>query len=135
LARRRSRLIAGDHTEESGASAAGSLIGSDPRPTAVLTYNDRSAIGLLDALRQAGIPVPDEISIIGYDDSPLSRLAHINLTTVSQNAHELTQHAIATLMQRLEGDRTEHREIILRPRLTIRGTTAAPPQRGERGDG
>jgi DNA-binding LacI/PurR family transcriptional regulator len=129
------RILAGDHTEESGASAAGLLIASDPRPTAVLTYNDRSAVGLLDALRRAGIPVPDEISIIGYDDSPLSRLAHINLTTVSQNAHELTQHAIATLMQRLEGDRTEHREIILAPRLTIRGTTAAPPQRGERGDG
>jgi DNA-binding LacI/PurR family transcriptional regulator len=95
------RILAGDHTEESGAAAAGLLIAADPRPTVVLTYNDRSAVGLFDALQRAGLPVPDEISIIGYDDSPLSRLAHINLTTVSQTAHELTQHAIATLVERL----------------------------------
>lgn len=63
---------------------------------------------------------------MGYDDSPLSRLAYVNLTTVSQSTRLLTEHAIAAVVERLEGARIEHREVVLPPYLVVRGTTGAP---------
>jgi DNA-binding LacI/PurR family transcriptional regulator len=121
------QVVPGDSTEEAGARAARAVLDADPRPTAVLTFNDRSAVGLLDALVRAGVAVPGEVSVVGYDDSPLSRLAHIDLTTVSQNSRELTEHAVAAVVERLDGGRTEHREVVVAPELVVRGTTGPPP--------
>ena len=123
------QVIRGGNTEESGVTAANALLGVDPRPTAVLTFNDRAAMGLLDGLVRAGVEVPDAMSVVGYDDSPFSRLAHIELTTVSQNIPELTEHAVAAVIERLDGGRTEHREVVVPPRLVVRGTTGPPPDR------
>jgi DNA-binding LacI/PurR family transcriptional regulator len=67
------------------------------------------------------------VSIVGYDDSPLSRLAHVGLTTVSQNSHQLTRHAVAAIVERLDGGRTAHREVVLPPELVVRTTTGPPP--------
>ena len=105
------------------------MLGAGPDPTAVLTFNDRAAMGLLDALVRAGVDVPGAMSVVGYDDSPFSRLAHIELTTVSQNIPELTEHAVAAVIERLDGGRTGHREVVVRPRLVVRGTTGPPPDR------
>ena len=121
------QVIPGDSTEEAGARAARAVLDANPRPTAVLTFNDRSAVGLLDALVRAGVAVPGEVSVVGYDDSPLSRLAHIDLTTVSQNSRELTEHAVAAVVERLDGGRTEHREVVVAPKLVMRGTTGPSP--------
>ena len=121
------QVIPGDSTEEAGARAARAVLDANPRPTAVLTFNDRSAVGLLDALVRAGVAVPGEVSVVGYDDSPLSRLAHIDLTTVSQNSWELTEHAVAAVVERLDGGRTEHREVVVAPKLVMRGTTGPSP--------
>ncbi|MGY1731683.1 LacI family DNA-binding transcriptional regulator [Geodermatophilus sp. SYSU D01045] len=121
------RVVAGDHGEAAGARAARTLFGPGERPTAVVAYNDASAVGLLDALLRAGVAVPGEVSVVGYDDSPLSRLAHVDLTTVSQESRELVRHAVAAVVERLDGGRTEHREVVVPPRLVVRGTTAAPP--------
>ena len=121
------RVVAGDRGEESGARAARELIASDLLPTAVITYNDRSAVGVLDTLLRSGVDVPGAVSVVGYDDSPLSRLAHIDLTTVSQNSQELMRHAVAAVVERLDGGRTEHREVVVPPHLVVRGTTGPPP--------
>jgi DNA-binding LacI/PurR family transcriptional regulator len=123
------QVVAGDHGEESGARAARLLVAAERPPTAVITYNDHSAVGVLDTLLRSGIDVPGEVSVVGYDDSPLARLAHIDLTTVSQDSRQLMQHAVAVLVERLDGDRTEHREVLVVPRLVVRGTTGAPPGR------
>jgi DNA-binding LacI/PurR family transcriptional regulator len=123
----RARVVPGDHTEEAGSRAGRVLTGAGTLPTAVVTFNDRVAVGLLDTLTRAGLDVPRDVSVIGYDDSPLARLAHIGLTTVSQNSRELTGHAVAALVERLEGTRTEAREVVLPPRLVVRTTTAPPP--------
>ena len=120
------RVIAGGHTEESGARAAQIVLDCDPRPTAVLTFNDRCALGLIDALVRDGIDIPGAVSVIGYDDSPISRLAHVDLTTVSQNTGELTEHAVAAVVERLDNGRAQHREVVVPPRLVIRGTTRPP---------
>jgi Transcriptional regulators len=120
------RIVTGDHTEESGMRAARMLLDGDTLPTAVVTFNDRSAVGLLDVLVRAGVDVPGAVSVIGYDDSPLARLAHVDLTTVSQNTRQLSEHAVAAVVQRLDGGRTEHREVVLPPHLVVRGTTGPP---------
>jgi len=109
------RIIPGNHTEESGIRAAATLLRQPELPTAVLAFNDRCAVGLLDALSRAGIDVPGSVSIAGYDDSPLARLAHVNLTTVSQNTQQQAEHAIAAAIQRLDEGRTAPREVVLPP--------------------
>jgi DNA-binding LacI/PurR family transcriptional regulator len=89
----------------------------------VVASNDRGAVGVLDALVRAGVDVPRDISVVGYDDSTLARLAHIDLTTVNQDAAAQAQHAVAAAVQRLDGGRTKAVETVLRPRLVVRGST------------
>ena len=80
---RHAEVIDGDFTESAGIVAAQRLLAGE-LPTAVVCANDRLAVGVLDALRRAGVDVPGEVSVTGYDDSMLARLGHIDLTTVSQ---------------------------------------------------
>jgi len=120
------RIVPGDHSEAAGPRAARVLLDDGELPTAVVAFNDASAVGLLDALLRAGVDVPGVVSVVGYDDSPLSRLAHVNLSTVSQSTRLLTEHAIAAVVERLDGARTTHREVVLPPRLVVRGTTGPP---------
>ena len=105
------------------------LLRQDELPSAVVTFNDRSAVGLLDALTRAGIRVPEQMSVVGYDDSPQSHWAHIELTTVSQEAGQQAKYAVASVIDRL-GGRTELREIVLTPRLVVRATTGPCPSPG-----
>ena len=123
----RIQLIQGGHTESSGAHAAQTFLRADRRPTAVLTFNDRCAMGLIDTLVRAGVDIPGTVSVVGYDDSPIARLAHVDLTTVSQNTAQLTEHAVTAIIQRLDNSRTQAREVVVPPRLVIRGTTGPPP--------
>jgi DNA-binding LacI/PurR family transcriptional regulator len=126
--RDQNQVIRGGRTEGSGSGAARALLDAGPIPTAVLTFNDRCAMGLIDTLVRAGVDIPGRISVVGYDDSPIARLAHIDLTTVSQNTEELTEHAVTALIERLEDRRAEDREVVVPPRLVIRGTTSPPHQ-------
>jgi DNA-binding LacI/PurR family transcriptional regulator len=119
-------VIPGDHTEESGLRAATTLLSQPDLPTAVVTFNDRCAVGLLDAFNRAGVDVPGTVSIVGYDDSPLAQLAHINLTTVSQNTQQQAEHAVAAAVERLDEGRSVPREVILPPQLVVRRTVAPP---------
>ncbi len=94
--------------------------------TAVVAFNDRTAVALLDALLRTGVDVPARMSVVGYDDDPLARLAHVNLTTVSQDARQQMAYALQAVVERLEGGRTARREFLVRPSLIVRGTTAPP---------
>jgi DNA-binding LacI/PurR family transcriptional regulator len=120
------RIIPGDHTEEAGQRAVPALLAGPRVPTAVLASNDRSAVGLLDALVRRGLDVPGAMSVVGYDDSTLARLAHVDLTTVSQDARTQAEQAVALAVQRLEDGRAAPREVVLTPHLVLRSTTAAP---------
>ena len=83
----------------------------------------------LEAATLAGGRLRRELlaSVVGYDDSSLSRLAHVNLTTVSQDAPGQAEHAVAAATERLDGGRSGPREVVLAPRLVVRGTTGPPP--------
>ena len=120
------RVVRGDHTEAAGERAARQLLDSPGLPTAVVAYNDQCAIGVLAALTRAGVSVPGDVSVAGYDDDTLSRLSCFNLTTVSQSAREQARHAVAAAVERLDQGRTELREVVLAPHLVVRGTTAEP---------
>ena len=119
-------VVAGDHTEAAGSRAAALLLAEPTRPTAVVASNDRCAVGLLDAVRRAGLAVPQSLSVAGYDDSTLSRLAHIDLTTVNQDPRAQAEQAVALAVQRLDGERTTPREAVLPPTSS---SAAAPPPR------
>jgi DNA-binding LacI/PurR family transcriptional regulator len=116
-------VIPGDYTEHSGAHAARELLVRSDPPTAVITGNDRCALGLLDAMVRHGLRVPEDMSVIGYDDSSVARLPFINLTTVRQDAPRLAELAIESVLERLDGGRREVSRIALTPELVIRGTT------------
>lgn len=120
------RIQAGGLTEEDGAAAARALLGGGPMPTAVLAFNDRCATGVLDAFLRAGVPVPGEVSVVGFDNSHLARLAHIDLTTVGQDIPRLASLAVGRAIARLDGEPAAEREIVIAPHLVVRGTTAAP---------
>jgi DNA-binding LacI/PurR family transcriptional regulator len=119
------RIIPGGATEEAGAAAAALLLDERSLPTAIIAYNDDSAVGLLDSLIRARVAVPEQVSIVGYDNSWLSRVSSINLTTVGQDAHGMATFAISRAIARVEGDELADREIVLQPLLVARGTTAA----------
>ena len=100
------------------------ILALEHTPTAVVTSDDECAVGLVESLRLAGIAVPNQISVLGYDDSPVSRLLHVALSTVSQNPAEQAQAAVKAAMERLRGDRSEPVEILLEPQIILRSTTA-----------
>ena len=127
-------VVDGDFSEEAGARAARGVLDlrerGEPLPTAVVCCNDRVAVGLLDVLRRAGVQVPAQVSVVGYDDSDLARLGHLQLTSVSQDPAAQARHAVQVAVARLDGRRggrwEGHREIVLPPRLVVRTSTAAP---------
>ena len=116
----------GGLTEEDGAAAARGLLAVQPRPTAVVAFNDQCATGVLDVFLRSGTPVPGQVSVIGFDDSHLARLAHVNLTTVGQDIPRLADLAVVRALARLEGQPAAGTETVVAPRLIVRGTTAAP---------
>ena len=120
------RVLSGGLTEEDGATAARTLAACAPRPTAVLAFNDRCATGVLDAFLRSGIAVPAGVSVVGFDNSHLARLAHIDLTTVAQDVPRLAALAVGRAVARLEGDEAPAGEAVVAPRLVVRGTTAPP---------
>jgi DNA-binding LacI/PurR family transcriptional regulator len=99
------------------------------RPTAIVAFNDRCAVGLLDSFIRSGIAVPADVSIVGYDDDHLARLSHINLTTVAQDAPRLARLAVETAIASLDGAREADTELVIPPHLIVRGTTAQAGQR------
>jgi len=124
----RIRILPGDHTEASGLAAAITLTtAAAPLPTAVFATNDRTAVGFLDGLRRVGLQPPRDISIVGYDDSPLAQLAHIDLTTVNQDPARLGELATRSIADRLENPDNPPRDIAVQPKLIVRGTAGPPP--------
>ncbi|MET0451090.1 MAG: LacI family DNA-binding transcriptional regulator [Mycobacterium sp.] len=120
------KVIAGAHTEAAGAAAAREMLADGDLPTAVLAGNDRCAFGVLDVFTRAGVDVPGQVSLIGYDDSKMSDNPRIDLTTVHQDSAALARHAVRLAVDMMEGSGDAARDIVLEPQLMVRGTTAVP---------
>jgi LacI family transcriptional regulator len=117
------KILAGGTGEVDGRRAAEELLRGDQLPTAVTTFNDHCAVGLIDRFARAGVAVPDAISVAGYDNAPIAQYAAIDLTTVSQEAPIQAHWAVRAAVERLEGARHDTRESVLQPRLIVRGST------------
>jgi DNA-binding LacI/PurR family transcriptional regulator len=117
-------VLPGGPTEDDGARAAKTFLNDAPRATAVTVFNDRSAVGFLDIIRQSR-RVPDDLSVIGYDNTTVAALSHINLTTIAQDTPGLATHATTTALTRLAGTPTTPDQTI--PPTLIARTTTGPP--------
>ncbi|UOR03446.1 LacI family transcriptional regulator [Leucobacter allii] len=119
-------------TEAAGAAAADAMLAelaSAPgaeAPTAVFAVNDPLAVGAIGALRGQGLEVPRDVSVVGYDDSPIASYRLVSLTSVSGDVRELGEAAGAALVAMLEGEGEFPPSRRLAPRLVVRRSTAAP---------
>jgi LacI family transcriptional regulator len=120
-------------TSGEGERAANVIVDADPRPTAVVCVNDVLALGVLRGLNRRGLRVPQDISVVGYDDVPFAAALSPPLSTVQQWPYRLGETA-ARLM--LEADRDGHedaeRHVVFEPKLVVRDSTAPPPVAGLR---
>ncbi|WP_460650520.1 LacI family DNA-binding transcriptional regulator [Kribbella endophytica] len=114
-------------TIEDGREAAGELLDQHPRPTAVVCFNDKVAVGTYHAARERGLAVPGDLSVTGFDDIDLSGAIDPPLTTVRQPLQEMGRIAVTQLMRVLDGHRPEALHLELATQLIIRGSTAEPP--------
>jgi DNA-binding LacI/PurR family transcriptional regulator len=119
------RVVRGGISQEAGSGAARLLLAEDSLPTAVIAYNDDVAAGLIESLGGAGVSIPDRVSVVGWDDSSLARLPHINLTTIRQDADVMTRLAVERSVARIHDDPVTDREQVLSPKLVVRSSTAA----------
>ena len=122
------QIAAGEFTDEGGYLGAQRLLSGGERPTAIFVANDLAAMGVLTAVREAGLSVPGDISLVGYDNSYLAQLSNVSLTSIEQPRHEMGILAARFLLDRIESERTEPRREVLKPRLVPRSTSAPPPR-------
>lgn len=118
----------GDLTEEGGYRAAVRLLSvpGPQRPTAIFAFNDVACIGALSAAEEMGLRVPENLSLIGYDNTYLSQLRHLWLTTVDNASREVGRHAAQCLLARMAAPGRSAALVLATPTLAVRGTTAPP---------
>jgi LacI family transcriptional regulator len=100
------------------------LLRREPRPTAAFCFADAFAYGVYAAARELGISIPGELSVIGYDDHPISAVLTPPLTTFSWNSKRLMQTAVGMLLAAVEGTPLQRRRVVVRPELRERGSAA-----------
>ena len=122
-----SKIFTGGNTEIEGMRAAQLVLAEPELTTAIIAFNDRAAVGLIFALRDAGVRNPDHISIIGYDDVHMAALPFIDLTTVGQDATATARCVVEQVAGRLEARAPGGSERLVSPYLAVRSTTQAPP--------
>ncbi|MFI8192429.1 LacI family DNA-binding transcriptional regulator [Streptomyces sp. NPDC085946] len=115
-------------TLEGGQAAAAALL--DRGCTAIVCASDMMALGAVRAARQRGLHVPGDVSVVGFDDSPLIAFTDPPLTTVRQPVKAMGQIAVDALLEEMAGSPPPPTEFVLMPELVVRGSTAAGPHGG-----
>jgi LacI family transcriptional regulator len=117
-------IVEGDFYHESGFSAGRQLLALPEPPTAVFAASDQMALGLYEAIRQAGGRVGDDVSVVGFDDLPQARWSSPPLTTVRQPLVEMGRLAARTALRLVAGEEIETPRIELATELVVRNSTA-----------
>lgn len=122
-------VIEGDYQQQTGYEATKRLLQrASPPPTAIFASNDLSALGAMDAARECGLRIPDDVSIIGFDDIPQASLSYPKLTTVHQPLEQMGQVAVKLLLERIADQNRPPQRITLATQLIIRDS-CGPCQR------
>ncbi|MGI9606367.1 MAG: LacI family DNA-binding transcriptional regulator [Acidimicrobiales bacterium] len=116
-------VVDGGFEEHAGHAAATQLMALKEPPTAIFAANDLCASGVLTALRDLDLSVPDDVSVVGYDDTLLAGIGAMSLTTVHQPRQQFGRRAMELLLERIEG-RTVARHELIEPRLVTRSSTS-----------
>lgn len=119
------RVVSGGETQMDGYVAARTLLDEPKLPTAVIAFNDELAVSVVESLVHAGFRVPQDVSVVGWDNSALSKLPHTRLTSVAQDTVAMSRMAVERAIARIEGTPAEPREVVLRPELMVRATTGS----------
>ncbi|MDO2948504.1 substrate-binding domain-containing protein [Aeromonas simiae] len=119
-------ILEGNFDCASGHQAMRSLLALSERPTALFVCNDMMAMGAISAATEAGLRIPEDLSIIGYDNVALAEYMSPPLTTINQPKEELGRLAVTRLLTRINGERPQETLITLEPNLVIRRSCSAP---------
>jgi LacI family transcriptional regulator len=117
-----------DFQEEAGEAAAGRLLDLPQPPTAIFGFNDNLAVGVMRAARSRGLRIPDDLSVVGFDDLEQAAIVTPALTTVRQPLAEMGRMAISLLTRIVEGQRLEALQVELATRLIVRESTGQAPR-------
>jgi LacI family transcriptional regulator len=117
----------GDFRHEDGLVEGGALLDLPEPPTAVFAGSDETAVGVLEAARARGLRIPGELSVVGFDDTELARLASPALTTVRQPLQEMGKVALRTAMRLAADEEVESHHVELATELVVRQSTAPAP--------
>jgi LacI family transcriptional regulator len=116
-------------TVDNGYRAACELLDQPQRPTALVAFNDKMAVGALRAAKERHLRVPDDLSVVGFDDTDISQATDPMLTTVRQPLAELGRMAVTMLMRRIKRQELDARHVELATDLVVRGSTGPVPTR------
>lgn len=119
---------AGDWSARSGYAAVLAALEAGETFTAIFSANDQMALGAIAALQSRGLRVPEDISVVGFDDSPESAFFSPPLTTVEQNLEALGRKAVDELTRAIASGQGQPRQYLFQPNLIVRASTAAPGQ-------
>ena len=120
-------VVEGNLSIEGAASACGQLLEHPDRPTAIFCANDEMAIGCMHEIRQHGLSVPEDMSVMGFDDIRYAEVIEPALTTISQPAREIGERVAIRLFNAIErGNQPNNQPVILPHKLVIRHSVAAP---------
>jgi len=118
-----SYILEGGYTLDSGKAAMKELLELKKRPTAVFACNDVLAIGAIQAVRESGLRVPEDVSIVGYDNTILATIVDPPLTTVAQPMQEIGERSVALLVEQIQSKESVRQRVVLMPDLVIRHST------------
>ncbi|WP_327657347.1 LacI family DNA-binding transcriptional regulator [Streptomyces sp. NBC_00483] len=116
----------GEFTHRTGLLGAAALLDLDEPPTALFAGNDEIALGIIEAARSRGLRVPEDLSVVGFDDTLLARMVSPPLTTVRQPLREMGGIALRTALRLANGERVESHHIELATELVVRASTGPP---------
>ncbi|MFZ4834723.1 DNA-binding transcriptional regulator CytR [Rouxiella sp. Mn2063] len=119
-------IIRGDFDFESGAQALDQLMNLSTPPTAIFCHNDIMAIGAMYQAKKIGLRIPQDLSIVGFDDIKISQYYDPPLTTVAQPRFQIGEQAMLLLLEQLNGNNVQSGSRLLDSELIVRGSTAAP---------
>jgi LacI family transcriptional regulator len=126
LPREESLIAEGDYTQRGGFDAARKLLALPRRPTAIFAANDDAAMGVLSAAQKMQLRIPEDLSIVGFDDSPQSAQVHPGITTVRQPMQEMGGSAVNMLLAMMAGIDPTSPVTTFPTELVVRGSTASP---------